>query len=200
MNEISTPLYVVFKTLYVKKHLPKYDRLYVYHRIIVVVSLTSLGCLVRLIYNASRGCIVPGCARRDGVEACGRISLEGDENGIGGWRKQRDREKERKGKRKREKESKKDRRPAKQREKGRDRRERGKSFHRDRNEKGSGRCSIVFSPSDPERTSLRRKHARAGSQTHFYDFNIADICAVYATAHIRVIDDVHERIFFLLLM
>lgn len=94
MNEISTPLYVVFKTLYVKEHLPKYNRLY--HRIIVVVSLTSLGCLVRLIYNASRGCIVPGCARRDGVEACGRISLEGDENGIGGveeTERQREREK-----------------------------------------------------------------------------------------------------------
>lgn len=135
------------------------------------MSLTSQGCLVRLIYNASRGCIVPSCARRD-VEACGRISLEGDENGIGGWRKQRQKKRKRRG-------SKKDRRPGETKREGRGRRERkrerGKSFHRDRNERGSGRCSIVFSPSDPERPSLRRK--RAGSQTHFYDFNIADICA-----------------------
>lgn len=52
-----------------------------------------------------------GCARRD-VEACERILPEGDENGIGGWRKQRKREREREG----ERGSRGDRRPAKQRE------------------------------------------------------------------------------------
>lgn len=161
MNEIGgyTALHVVLKTLNEKTSLEIRPVIcipwYSCRRIVDVTGLSD----EKLIHNASRGCIVPGCARRDGVQACGRISPESDENEIGGWRRQKEK-KRRKKRERREGGSREDRETSETKGERRNRRERGKSFHRDRNERG---CSIVFSPPDPERASLRRKHARTGS-------------------------------------